>query len=71
MAYFRGCGYAVNLAIVSSRVAALELEVIDRAFHKKSDIFAFAENGRGGNITLDTPTFFAENFIPNSLTWVC
>lgn len=32
-----------------------------------SDIFAFAE-GEGGNIVLDTPAFFAENFTLNSLT---
>ena len=33
-----------------------------------SDIFAFARDGRGGNITLDTPAFFAESFTLNSLT---
>ena len=33
-----------------------------------SDIFAFAPEGQGGNITLDTPAFFAENFTLNSLT---
>lgn len=33
-----------------------------------SDIFAFAEDGQGGNITLDTPAFFAENFTLNSLS---
>jgi filamentous hemagglutinin family protein len=33
-----------------------------------SDIFAFARDGQGGNITLDTPAFFAENFTLNSLT---
>jgi large exoprotein involved in heme utilization and adhesion len=33
-----------------------------------SDIFAFAADGQGGNITLDTPAYFAENFTLNSLT---
>ena len=33
-----------------------------------SDIFAFAADGQGGNITLNTPAFFAENFTLNSLT---
>ncbi len=33
-----------------------------------SDIFAFAEEGVGGDITLDTSVFFAENFTLNSLT---
>ena len=33
-----------------------------------SDIFAFAQDGQGGNITLDTPVFFGENFTLNSLT---
>ncbi len=28
----------------------------------------FAADGQGGNITLDTPAFFAENFTLNSLT---
>ncbi len=32
-----------------------------------SDIFAFAADGQGGNITLNTPAFFAENFTLNSL----
>ena len=32
------------------------------------DIFAFAADGRGGNITFNTPAFFAENFTLNSLT---
>jgi large exoprotein involved in heme utilization and adhesion len=29
-----------------------------------SDILAYAENGRGGDITLDTPTFFGESYRP-------
>ena len=33
-----------------------------------SDIFAFAPEGQGGNIILNTPAFFAENFTLNSLT---
>jgi filamentous hemagglutinin family protein len=33
-----------------------------------SDIFAFAADGQGGNITLNTPAYFAENFTLNSLT---
>ncbi|HHP7230515.1 MAG TPA: filamentous hemagglutinin N-terminal domain-containing protein [Xenococcaceae cyanobacterium] len=33
-----------------------------------SDIFAFAADGRGGNVTLNTNVFFAENFTLNSLT---
>ena len=33
-----------------------------------SDIFAFAADGQGGNITLNTPAFFANNFNPNSFT---
>ena len=33
-----------------------------------SDIFAFAQDGTGGNITLNTPVFFGENFTSNSLT---
>ena len=32
-----------------------------------SDIFAFAADGKGGNIILNTPAFFAENFTLNSL----
>nr|MDJ0568049.1 hypothetical protein [Pleurocapsa sp. MO_192.B19] len=32
-----------------------------------SDIFAFAEEGKGGNITLDTPAYFGENFTLNTL----
>jgi filamentous hemagglutinin family protein len=33
-----------------------------------SDIFAFAKDGQGGNINLNTPAYFAENFTLNSLT---
>ncbi|MBE9044682.1 S-layer family protein [Pleurocapsales cyanobacterium LEGE 10410] len=33
-----------------------------------SDIFASAPEGQGGDITLDTSAFFAENFTLNSLT---
>jgi filamentous hemagglutinin family protein len=33
-----------------------------------SDIFAFAADGQGGNINLNTPAYFAENFTLNSLT---
>ena len=31
-----------------------------------SDILAFSRDGRGGNITLDTPAFFGENYRPAS-----
>lgn len=33
-----------------------------------SDILAFADDGRGGNIRLNTPAFFGENFTADSLT---
>jgi filamentous hemagglutinin family protein len=33
-----------------------------------SDIFAFAAEGQGGNINLNTPAYFGENFTLNSLT---
>lgn len=33
-----------------------------------SDILAFAQDGRGGNITLDTPTFFGEGYLPGANT---
>ncbi|MEN9566724.1 MAG: hypothetical protein RLZZ69_1920, partial [Cyanobacteriota bacterium] len=33
-----------------------------------SDIFAFTADGKGGNINLNTPAYFAENFTLNSLT---
>jgi large exoprotein involved in heme utilization and adhesion len=33
-----------------------------------SDILAFADDGAGGNITLQTPAFFGQNFTPASLT---
>lgn len=33
-----------------------------------SDIFAFAQDGQGGDINLDTPAYFGENFTLNSLT---
>jgi filamentous hemagglutinin family protein len=32
-----------------------------------SDIFAFARDGKGGNITLDTPAYFGNSFTLNSL----
>jgi filamentous hemagglutinin family protein len=32
-----------------------------------SDIFAFARDGKGGNITLDTPAYFGNSFTANSL----
>ncbi|MGB3493780.1 MAG: filamentous hemagglutinin N-terminal domain-containing protein [Elainellaceae cyanobacterium] len=32
-----------------------------------SDILAFSADGRGGNVTLDTPAFFGESFTPASL----
>ena len=31
-----------------------------------SDILAFAQDGRGGNVTLNTPAFFGENYQPAS-----
>ena len=53
-----GEGSGGNIAINADSVIAFD----------DSDIFAFAADGQGGNITLDTPAFFAENFTLNSLT---
>jgi filamentous hemagglutinin family protein len=53
-----GQGSGGNIAIEADSIIAFD----------DSDIFAFAADGQGGNITLDTPAYFAENFTVNSLT---
>ena len=53
-----GEGSGGNIAIKADSIIAFD----------DSDIFASAPEGKGGNITLDTPAFFAENFTLNSLT---
>ncbi|NJK58639.1 MAG: S-layer family protein [Pleurocapsa sp. SU_5_0] len=55
---FLGQGSGGNIAIEADSIIAFD----------DSDIFAFAADGQGGNITLDTPAYFAENFTLNSLT---
>ena len=53
-----GEGSGGNIAIEADSILAFD----------DSDIFASAPEGQGGDITLDTPAFFAENFTLNSLT---
>ncbi|MBE9044697.1 filamentous hemagglutinin N-terminal domain-containing protein [Pleurocapsales cyanobacterium LEGE 10410] len=53
-----GEGSGGNIVIKANSVVAFD----------DSDIFASALEGQGGDITLDTPAFFAENFTFNSLT---
>jgi len=47
-----GTGNGGNIYIKASSIVAFD----------DSDILAYAENARGGDITLDTPTFFGENY---------
>jgi large exoprotein involved in heme utilization and adhesion len=42
----------------------IDLEANSILAFDDSDILAFAENGRGGDITLKTPAFFGENYRP-------
>ena len=53
-----GAGGGGNITITADSVIAFD----------DSDIFAFARDGTGGIITLNTPVFFSENFTFNSLT---
>ena len=53
-----GEGSGGNIAIKADSILAFD----------DSDIFASALEGKGGNITINTPAFFAENFTLNSLT---
>ena len=53
-----GTGSGGNIEITANSIIAFD----------DSDIFAFAAGGAGGDITLDTESFFAENFTANSLT---
>ncbi|MEN9871769.1 MAG: hypothetical protein RLZZ171_2761, partial [Cyanobacteriota bacterium] len=53
-----GAGGGGNIDITADSIIAFD----------DSDIFAFAADGQGGDITLDTPAYFAENFTFNSLT---
>ncbi|MEN9567297.1 MAG: hypothetical protein RLZZ69_2493 [Cyanobacteriota bacterium] len=55
---FNSTGDGGNINIAADAVIAFD----------DSDIFAFAADGQGGNITLNTPAYFAENFTLNSLT---
>ena len=55
---FVGKGSGGNIAIEADSVIAFD----------DSDIFASAPEGQGGNVTLDTPAYFGENFTLNSLT---
>lgn len=55
---FSGEGSGGNINITADSIIAFD----------DSDIFASAPEGQGGDITLDTPAFFAENFTLNSLT---
>jgi filamentous hemagglutinin family protein len=49
-----GRGGAGNIALAANSILALS----------DSDILAFARDGQGGNITLDTPAFFGQNYRP-------
>jgi filamentous hemagglutinin family protein len=51
-----GGGSSGNIIVASGSIVALD----------DSDILAFSADGRGGNITLDTPAFFGENYSANS-----
>ena len=53
-----GQGSGGNINITADSVIAFD----------DSDIFASAPEGQGGNVTLDTPAYFGENFTLNSLT---
>jgi filamentous hemagglutinin family protein len=53
-----GAGDGGNINITADSIVAFD----------DSDIFAFAPEGKGGNITLNTPAYFGENFTLNSLT---
>ena len=55
---YNGTGDGGNINITADSVIAFD----------DSDIFASAPEGQGGNITLDTPAYFGENFTLNSLT---
>jgi filamentous hemagglutinin family protein len=55
---FSGTGSGGNINITADSIIAFD----------DSDIFAFAADGQGGNITLDTPAYFGENSTLNSLT---
>jgi filamentous hemagglutinin family protein len=55
---FNGTGDGGNISITADSVIAFD----------DSDIFAFAPEGKGGNINLDTPAYFGENFTLNSIT---
>jgi hypothetical protein len=55
-------------AINSDRIGGnIEITADSIIAFDDSDIFAFAANGQGGNITLNTPAYFGENFTLNSL----
>jgi filamentous hemagglutinin family protein len=53
----RGISNGGNITLTANSIIAFD----------DSDIFAFAADGQGGNITLDTSAFFGENFTLNSL----
>jgi filamentous hemagglutinin family protein len=55
---FSGEGSGGNIDVTADSVIAFD----------DSDIFASAPEGKGGNITLNTPAYFGENFTLNSLT---
>ena len=51
-----GEGSGGNINIVANSIIAFD----------DSDILAFSTDGRGGNIVLNTPAFFGENYVANS-----
>jgi filamentous hemagglutinin family protein len=51
---FSGTGSGGNITLTAESIIALD----------DSDILAFAQNGRGGNIILNTPAFFGQNYYP-------
>jgi filamentous hemagglutinin family protein len=51
---FSGAGNGGNIRLTADAIIALD----------DSDILAFARDGRGGNIALETPVFFGENYQP-------
>lgn len=55
-----GAGTGGDIALTADSIIAFD----------DSDILAFAQDGRGGDITLNTPAFFGENFFGVILTGV-
>ncbi|GAA6619859.1 hypothetical protein [Scytonema sp. NUACC26] len=51
---FSGVGNGGDIRVTANSIIAFD----------DSDILAFARDGKGGNITLDTPAFFGENYRP-------